>query len=386
MNILFAVNFAFPTGEASSIRALNLVRLLDKCGYKVHVIADYKGEFIDNVPCTYEFAGIKPKTLKDRKDNANKSIDKIKKYLVDNKVDFILTNAKYDRCNKILEISKEKNVKVIIESCEWYNYENFKFKLLDYRFWLNQKMILQDFKKATGFISISRLLNEQNSRLSKSIRIPTILDVCNSPYKEKIVGKDKIQIVYTGNPGKSKELLSPMIELLADNEFIRNNFLFDIYGVNLKQALKNKGVTKKKILNCKDSLNIHGRLSQIEIQDIILNADYQLFIRPNRKSSNAGFPTKLGESMCAGTPIITNDTGDISLYLKNEENGYILEGTEKKDLEKVLYKILETNEIERQEMRKNARKTAEDVFEYKNYANMINEFLRNLGENNEKDI
>lgn len=375
MNIVFIVTCPFPTGEASSIRALNLTRLIVEAGHTVHVIADVQGNECQGVPCTYECVSTSEKNLQERTRNAKLSIQCIKNYCDEHHVDAILTNARYDRYDSVARICKEKQIKLYVENCEWYDFSNFKLKFLDYRYLLNQKMILFGFKKAHGFISISRFLHQYNSGLGKkSVRIPTIMDVGNTPVG-KGSGKNRIQIVYTGNPGVSKEYLAPVIELLAKNKGMSEKIQFHIYGVDEKRVLLNKNVTTEMIQQAGDSVIIHGRVPQNDIQNILMNADYQLFLRPQRRSSNAGFPTKLGESMAVGTPVIANDTGDIGMYLKSQENGFLLTDYSIASVSDVFEKILMLSEEQYKNIRKKTRETAAKYFDYKEYLDVIRELF-----------
>lgn len=372
MNIVFIVTCPFPTGEASSIRALNLTRLIVEAGHTVHVIADVQGNECQGVPCTYECVSTSGKNLQERTRNAKLSIQCLKKYCDEHRVDAILTNARYDRYDSVARICKEKQIKLYVENCEWYDFSNFKLKFLDYRYLLNQKMILFGFKKAHGFISISRFLHQYNSGLGKkSVRIPTIMDVANTPVGRGS-GQKRIQVVYTGNPGVSKEFLAPVIELLAKNKGISERIQFHIYGVDEKRVLINQNVTKDMIQQAGDSVIIHGRVPQNDIQNILMNADYQLFLRPQRRSSNAGFPTKLGESMAVGTPVIANDTGDIGLYIKDSMNGYLLKEGTAENVETVFEKIINISTEKYMDFRRHARKTAEESFDYRRYKLIIN--------------
>ena len=367
MNIVFIVVCAFPTGEASSIRALNLTRLLAECGHNVHVISDVAGEVCDNVPCTFESISSRQDNVKARYYNAISSVDHLKRYCSNHSVDVVLMNARSDRYNSVQKFCAEKGIKLLVESCEWYHFGNFKLKFLDPRFLQNELMILHGFKKADGFISISRYLDNYNKSLGKpSVRIPTIMDVMTVPEGEGS-HKDRIQIVYTGNPGNSKEYLAPMINILAEHESLRSAVQFHIYGPNQKQVLRNKGVTQEALTKAKDSVVIHGRIPQLEIQRVLMNADYQLFLRPNRKSSNAGFPTKLAESMAVGTPVITNDTGDIGLYVTDHKNGFLLSNLEEEELIKCIKNCIAQTQEEKVRMRRSARYTAEQSFDYHEY-------------------
>ena len=86
----------------------------------------------------------------------------------------------------------------------------------------------------------------------------------------------------------------------------------DIYGPNVNDVQKHLG-KQAYILEQHSNILIHGKVSQEEAQEACLNSDFSVFFRLNRRSANAGFPTKLGECMTFGTPAICNDTGDISL-------------------------------------------------------------------------
>ena len=78
--------------------------------------------------------------------------------------------------------------------------------------------------------------------------------------------------------------------------------------------------------------------------------------------------------MAVGTPVITNDTGDICLYLKEGFNGYISNGIETKDIIDVLERIVNSKDT----LRQNARNTAENSFDYRNYIELVKSFIETL--------
>ena len=45
--------------------------------------------------------------------------------------------------------------------------------------------------------------------------------------------------------------------------------------------------------------------------------------RPDNKQSEAGFPTKLGEYLATGKPVVVTRVGEIPEYLKDQENAFI---------------------------------------------------------------
>ena len=87
----------------------------------------------------------------------------------------------------------------------------------------------------------------------------------------------------------------------------------------------------------------------------------------------AGFPTKFVESMTAGTPIITNKTSDIELYLKEGETGFFLDYPNlNKSLDKLEY-ILGLSEDKLSLLKENCNKF--EAFDYSNYLSKTKKFL-----------
>ena len=202
------------------------------------------------------------------------------------------------------------------------------------------------------------------------VRIPTILDVQNTPYSVHSENR-KIVLIYSGNPSTSKEYLAPVISVLADNPQFREAFEFHIYGPDYNKVLKNIGGDDNLLKRAEGCVFIHGKVKQELMQDIMMSADFQIFLRPHRRSSEAGFPTKLGESMAVGTPVITNLTGDIGLYLKNEVNGFVVDMTTEEDLAMTLKKITKMTDKQYKAMRLHSREKAEEAFDYRNYKQSI---------------
>ncbi len=379
MKILFLINSYFPYGVAFSSRAVALCRLLYDMNYDVHVIATNSMAYvqvgiIQNMTfCTYQIISTNLKTSKDTFFKNKDYLCTIRQYLKSNDVDYILTHGDSLHYGDIKVLKNEFNVKLILEQCEWFDISSYKLGILDIRYHKFNKMIRSDF--ADGIIAISTFLYNHFTNMGvKSVRIPTILDVENIQYRSEY-NSGKVNLIYTGNCGKSKEFLIPVIEALSQNQFLRNNIIFNIYGPSKNVVLANIGNDYELLEKAGDSVRIHGYVPQDQIENKIRQADYQIFIRPCRRSSDAGFPTKLGESLAVGTPVIANKTGDISLYIKDGENGYLLNNTSVNCVEKVLSDIVNMQTDGYIHMRKAARLTAERYFDYRVYRSRIKQLF-----------
>ena len=264
-----------------------------------------------------------------------------------------------------------------MEQCEWYDRTTFKFGIMNpyYREHIRQIRFLN--KKCNGIIAISRLFEEYYlAQKVKVIRIPTILDVYND--KVTIPDNKKIELVFAGSLGKGKEKIKPILQALCEIGDLKNYFHFNIYGPDYKSVLSNIGNDACLLESLKEIITIHGKVPQEKMLSIIKDADYSIFIRPNRRSSNAGFPTKLAESMSVGTPVITNNTGDISLYLNHGKNGFLVERGTSCELKNVFINILANSPEQNLAIRKNAKKTAIDNFCYKGYREKMKNFIEEV--------
>ena len=86
--------------------------------------------------------------------------------------------------------------------------------------------------------------------------------------------------------------------------------------------------------------------------------------------------------MTFGTPVICNETGDISLVVNNKENGFLLKSKSVDEISETLEYLLKMTKEERKEMRKQARLSAESFFDYRNYTDKIKSIFENSKERN----
>ena len=376
--ILFVLDNCFPYGTAAASRARSLCQLFDLAGYKVHVICSRTMESNLNVDkvhelpyCTYKVSTNKPATAIASFVGTPTLMKDIKVYFAEEKPDFVFAMNSLTFFRKLWQICKKRKVKLIVEQNEWRDKSSFKFRKLDYRYIHEEWLIKREYKKADGILAISRCFKNYYGNMGMDVvRIPTILDVQNTPYSVHRKNR-KIVLIYSGNPSTSKEYLAPVISVLAGNPQFREAFEFHIYGPDYNKVLKNIGGKENLLKKTEECVFIHGKVKQELMQDIMMAADFQIFLRPHRKSSEAGFPTKLGESMAVGTPVITNLTGDIGLYLTDEVNGFVVDMITEEEVSKTLKKIITMTDTQYNEMRIHSRKKAEEAFDYRNYKQSI---------------
>ena len=77
-------------------------------------------------------------------------------------------------------------------------------------------------------------------------------------------------------------------------------------------------------LKLSDRAIIKGRINYGEVPGVLLGSKVLVASQPDTKRAEGGFPTKMGEYFMTGKPCLFTDVGEISQYLKDGENGFIV--------------------------------------------------------------
>ncbi len=261
---------------------------------------------------------------------------------------------------RLLRLAKKKGIRLISDCTEWYGH---KFSIQPTKFikWLDTLLCMCGYhKKCDGMIAISNYLRDYYQKHIKSIIVlPPLVDLSDEKYSGEKRENKTTTLVYSGSPAASKEALGEVVKCL--NKFKNLNFKLRVVGVTRERFVEIYGIEPND-----QKIDFLGRVSHIEALTEVKKADYSVIIRPRTRVTMAGFPTKFAEAISCGTAVIANDTSDLSSYLRDNKNGYIVS---LEDLEKDLYEIISSGEKPLVE---------NDTFDYKNWVLNFEEFINNL--------
>lgn len=373
--VLVITSGGYPFGSPAALRLRAFVRLFQECGWNVVVYSDQitSDGAMQNVS---EYRGAKIYGINTNLNKGKKIVlplifrKRLKKIIQEEKPDLVFSNCLYDRFSVIQSETKNK-IPLIIQSYEWYDPSTFKFGYLSHHYVLHSICWKYRYPKANGVVAISRLLEKYYSNKIKNvIRIPTIIDEFDENYRLNC-DSNNIRLLFAGSLARTKDSIIPFFEALKHIGSDAKRIQFNICGISHDELRNHLGIELYSQYH--NQINEYGKIPQSEINRMYILSDYGIFFRPNQRSSHAGFSTKLGEGMTAGTPFIVNDTSDISLYIKNGENGFIVNN--EKDIAQVYLKILTMTNHEKEEMRSMARKTAITDFSYLTYVTQFENFI-----------
>ena len=281
---------------------------------------------------------------------------------------------------KIKRIARKNNTKLIYDVVEFQTLSKQTFaSFLSFylpNIYLNKKGI----KKSDKVISISSYLKKYfDSRGCYSVRIPFVFDTRNVEfYKEKSEDKNTLNLLYAGHPKKGKDILYKCIEglaLLPDD--VKNRINFNITGTSAENLLKNGKLSKDVYNKTKEMVHYLGKQTNEKIKELYSQSDFSVLIRDkNNRLSQAGFPTKVSESLAHGVPMICNITSDLGEYLINDFNAIILNEETSEEFARAVLCCLNKSRDELSQMRLNARHTAETHLDVSLYTKEISSLFK----------
>ena len=350
MHIVYIGAFRLPDFDAAAARVLGVAKSLRGAGHEVSFIS-WGGEYRKTDYCPdgkYRVDGFEY-IITDELDAKGGLCKKIaSKILRGNKTKAILRQydnidviISYNWCltNWLLYFTKKKCIKLISDITEWYSYSELKITdWIPYAY----NMFISQRRVKNKFVISSYL--DKFYKTTHNMVIPATYDLSNAKwnamnngYVANSVEKfDGITLIYAGNPSR-KDLLHTAINavqrLLDEDVKIR----FFILGITREKYLdKYKKLVRISHLN--KNIKFVGRVPQDTIPAFYSVADFMVLVREPTRKSNAGFPTKLAESIASGTPVIANITSDIGLYIHDGVTGFIVDRPSEEDLYNTLKK------------------------------------------------
>lgn len=385
MNILVITDKPYPYGSAYSSRARHFVLAFHSMGADVTVVSaelDYseaEALGVDNVNyVSMHYAQNRITQL--GIGVASRYASCVKRLIKEKRYTAIFVNSITYALPCICRIAKQNGIPIFVEKCEWYDSSSFILGKMNpyYREYIREI----DSVQPDGYLVISPFFEEYYRKKEyKTLLVPTILDIQNIGFSTHSMAAP-ITIAFSGNLGKGKEQIRPIAEAIQKLGEEATAFLFVFYGPTEKQIREN--INDDNLFSTiTPYIEIAGKIPQKNIYRKLSDADFTIFLRPQRRSSDAGFPTKLAESLAVGTPVITNSTGSIGNYLENGINGFLLQDASVDQLVNVLKKIVTMQEEEYKQMRISCRRTAEQWFDYEVYAQKIKKFIEGAKNGND---
>lgn len=254
---------------------------------------------------------------------------------------------------------------VLIRKSKWKRliapvYINTAYKLLDGMI-IMTKPLMEYYKKKV----------RPNCKL---FEMPMTVDIdrfINAELTQNTIGD---YIAYCGSLSNTNGI-SNLIEAFSMVEPSYPNVKMLIIGgtPNEKEMESYKDAVKKYGLK---NIIFYGRVDRTVLPSLLNNAKALLLARRSNLQSTGGFPTKLGEYLATGKPVVVTAVGDIPLYL-DSTNSFIVKPDDNKAFANRIIEVL-SDEDHAAAIGKEGQKLALTVFSAKEQSKNLDIYLKDL--------
>lgn len=384
MKLVFISSGQYPDGGAATNRHLAYSKGLIELGHEVEFILLKKQQWEENEIKFNEikFICVSSKVLNNLSQikkikyhfrTISKAIDIINRVNKEKKISaLVLLDTSISILIPFIHEGKRLGIKVFHERTEYPFVVAGKsiIEKIDLRIYL-----LFVIKKFDGIYVINHALKKYFSTLTCS-DISIINMVVDPSRFEQLANKfnnENTIITYCGTLDGDKDGVEILINSFAiiakEFPFVKLQMIGSLDNETTKQRMKSI-VQKLKIEN---RVVFTGLIRREEMPKFLKNSDILVLARPNNKQSEGGFPTKLGEYLATGNPVVITNVGEIGFFLKDRVNAYLAEPDNvKKFSEKIREALLDSN---RAQIGLEGKKLVYNQFNYFTQAEKLEKFI-----------
>lgn len=205
-----------------------------------------------------------------------------------------------------------------------------KFKLVN---------INESLKKLDGLFVISKALKDYYVGIGMDEDRVHVINMFVDANRFKLLSKttNEKYIAYCGAVTYDKDGANILIE--AFSKFYKTHQDYKLYIIG--KGVGSNTIDDLKSLACSlgviDNVVFTGQVSPEAMPQLLFNATILALARPNNLQAQNGFPTKLGEYLATSNPVVVTRVGEIPLFIKDSENGFLADPNSESFAERLSY-------------------------------------------------
>jgi len=277
--------------------------------------------------------------------------------------------------SKLLPWCRRRRVPLVFDAVEWYEPASLPGGRHGPYRWSFELSARYYAVMCGNVIAISSYLRDYyDARGCRTVRVPPTLDVQALPPVAPRSERDCLTIGFAGSPGLMntfETVVEAVVALAAQGRRIRLRAAgMPVVRILGCPALASRGM--RTLPGCIEAL---GTVRHDEATRLVREADFTVLLREVRRYSTAAFPTKVVESLAAGTPVICNLTSDLGEHLVDGREALLCRDPSRDALLAALERALRLTPDEHHRMRLAARQRALEAFDHRNHTGAIGAFL-----------
>ena len=196
------------------------------------------------------------------------------------------------------------------------------------RFAFERTRYIKSCKKLSGLFVISTALKNYFIGIGVPAKKITIVNMTVDPTRFEDVQKDsnaEKYIAYCGTASNNKDGVDRLIKAFGIVAQKYKDLKLYIIGRIPTPDDESGNLQLVKSLGIKDQIVFTGVVPAEQMPQLLTNATVLALARPDSLQAQNGFPTKLGEYLLTGNPVVVTKVGDIPLFLKDGESALFAE-------------------------------------------------------------
>jgi len=193
-------------------------------------------------------------------------------------------------------------------------------------------------KRLKGMTAISLALKEYYK--SQGIESVSVINMFVDSSRYDNITKQSVEpyIAYCGKVSLYKDGVDTLIKAFSIFHKSYPEYKLMIYGYFESESTKDRIYKLINELNLSNSVVCPGSLSPEDLAQALANASILALARPNNEQAKYGFPTKLGDYLSTGNPVVVTKVGEIPDFLADKENAILSEPDSETDFaEKLIW-------------------------------------------------
>lgn len=277
------------------------------------------------------------------------------------------TTHKLLTCKKNIKLYQERTEHPLVTSLGIWP---FKVTIGEY---------LNDCRHLDGIFVISHPLKEYFIGVGVDEEKIQIVNMTVDPSRFEGISKHndvKRYVAYCGNASNNKDGADQLIRAFALISSQNPQLYLYIIGQAPNRGESNNNISLAHSLGVGDKVVFTGSVSYSDMPQLLKDASILALDRPDSLQAKYGFPTKLGEYLLTGNPVVLTRVGDIPRFITDGENGMLSEPSDPDEFSFKLNWLLK-HPSEASEIGKKGRETALEHFNSRKEAGKIVNFIFN---------
>ncbi|MFG1884816.1 glycosyltransferase [Micromonospora sp. NPDC049102] len=228
---------------------------------------------------------------------------------------------------------------------------------------------------ADRVVAISTTLQRRLARSHRPILVvPPQVDCAD--YREPAPPslRDGLRLLYAGTAGPKDRLAAVLEGIRRLPEPARQRVRLTVAGMTREQAAAMSDLDDTFVADLTDQIVFLGRVSRDRVLAELRTAHFSVLVRPTGGYADAGFPSKVPESLAAGCPVLLNHTSDLATYIDDGREGIVLAGPDADDVRDGLRRALNLDDAQWWQMSRRARERA-TAFDYRAWIPTVSAFV-----------